>query len=392
MSDASSSPRSDQRRRSRSGADADRTGAVRELLPPRTAHRRSASDGQRRAPRPFPASRIRAPRLRCRVPLRHSSFRDDERAFRCSGCSFRWGSPRSRFSSCWAAARDNRRRARASTRADIQCGQCDWRTPPPQPRASTLKRQPRSSSAAQSPNAARGGRRRRRHRAGHCAHVSAWPAPREAAERRRSRRATRAGASTSTALPGQPCISDSDRSVAAVGHRWTRTTQRATAIRRERLRGGDRTTDRGSVQDSASGRDTRRHDRQRRRCRARGAARDRGRPTGMPRRLHRDRRRASSTGRSSTLVGEMRRVAGTAPGAPDPPTVQRVRGGAARVALDPRTTECPRTARSGAGRSGREAQADVLRVRWRADAGCGATRRRLRRLHRRNCSHSLSTF
>ena len=50
----------------------------------------------------------------------------------------------------------------------------------------------------------------------------------------------------------------------------------------------------------------------------------------------------------TSLVDEMRRVAGTPPGAPDPPTVQRIRV-EQRAWMSVRNTECPRSAPAGAG-------------------------------------------
>jgi serine/threonine protein kinase/uncharacterized protein YecT (DUF1311 family) len=60
-----------------------------------------------------------------------------------------------------------------------------------------------------------------------------------------------------------------------------------------------------------------------------------------------------------SLVGELRRIAGTAPGAPDPPAVQRIRV-EQRVWLGVRDNECPRQAPPGGGLFWAQAQSECF--------------------------------
>jgi uncharacterized protein YecT (DUF1311 family) len=81
-----------------------------------------------------------------------------------------------------------------------------------------------------------------------------------------------------------------------------------------------------------------------------------------------------------SLVGEMRRVAGTPDGAPDPPAVQRVRI-EQRAWLAVRDNECPRTAPIGAGPFWAEAQSGCFNE--MADARAAELRDAVKRLRRR---------
>ena len=82
-----------------------------------------------------------------------------------------------------------------------------------------------------------------------------------------------------------------------------------------------------------------------------------------------------------SLVGEMRRVAGTPLGAPDPSTVQRIRI-EQRAWLSVRDSECPRTAPAGAGPFWAEAQSACFSE--MASSRTGELRDAVKRLRRRH--------
>jgi uncharacterized protein YecT (DUF1311 family) len=81
-----------------------------------------------------------------------------------------------------------------------------------------------------------------------------------------------------------------------------------------------------------------------------------------------------------SLVDEMRRVAGTALGAPDPPTVQRIRV-EQRVWLGVRESECPRQAPPGAGPFWAQVQSECFAE--MASARTDELREAVRRLKRK---------